>query len=308
LRIALFGASGQVGWELRRSLAIRGEIALMARAGGLRHDGWTGDLGSLHGLRDALDAMRPDCIVNAAAYTAVDGAESDQELSRTVNAHAPAVMAEYAASAGALLVHYSTDYVFDGSGSRAWREDDVPRPLSHYGRTKLEGEELIRAAACRHLIFRTSWVYSARGTNFVRTILRLAREKDSLSVVSDQFGAPTGADLLADITSCAVEAASKDHALEGTYHVTSAGETSWHLLARYVVSRAIAAGLECRLRPEAILPIPSSEYRTVARRPLNSRLDCRKVRHAIGIVLPDWPEGVDRAVSELTGRGQERIG
>jgi dTDP-4-dehydrorhamnose reductase len=275
----------------------------MTRAGGPRHASWSGDLGSLSGLRDALDATRPDCIVNAAAYTAVDQAETEHELSRTVNALAPAVMAEYAASADALLVHYSTDYVFDGSGARPWREDDVPRPLSHYGRTKLEGEERIRAAACRHLIFRTSWVYSARGTNFVRTILRLAREKESVKVVSDQFGAPTGAELLADITSYAIAAATTDPTVDGTYHITSAGETSWHLLARHVVSRAVASGVECRLRPEAILPIPSSEYRAAARRPLNSRLDCCKVRRAIGIVLPNWREGVDRAVSELLGGG-----
>jgi dTDP-4-dehydrorhamnose reductase len=210
-------------------------------------------------------------------------------------------MAQYAFASGALLVHYSTDYVFDGSGSRAWREDDVTAPINYYGRSKREGEQRIAASDCRHLILRTSWVYAARGTNFVRTILRLAREKESLNVVADQFGAPTGAELIADVTATAIKAALADPAAGGTYHVTPSGETSWHLLARHVVSLACASGIECRLKPDAILPIPTSQYSSPARRPLNSRLDSGKLRRALGVVLPDWRDGVDRAVCELIG-------
>jgi dTDP-4-dehydrorhamnose reductase len=296
LRILLFGKSGQVGWELHRALAPVGEVIALDRTGSAP---LCGNLADGEGLSATVRHVRPDVIVNAAAYTAVDRAESEPEAARIVNAEAVGLMAREAAALGAWLVHFSTDYVFDGSGSRPWRETDPTGPLNVYGRTKLEGEQLVRAAGGRHLILRTSWVYAARGRNFARTMLRLAAERDSLTVIDDQAGAPTGAELLADATVHAILRAARDPALSGTYHVTAGGETNWYEYARFVLDVARAAGAPLRVPPQGILPVPSTAFPTAAQRPLNSRLDTRKFRQSFGLELPDWRIGVERVLCEV---------
>ncbi len=295
MKIVLLGANGQVGWELQRALAPLGELVVLSRDGAPGH---CGDLARPDALAASVRALRPDVIVNAAAYTAVDRAEADEAAARTINATAVAALAAEAARAGAWLVHYSTDYVFDGGGTRAWREDDTPAPLSVYGRTKLEGEQAIRAAGCRHLLLRTSWVYAARGGNFAKTMLRLAAERERLTVVADQVGAPTGAELIADVTAHALRAARAEPALGGTYHLAAAGETTWCDYARFVVATARERGV--RLAVREIAPIATADYPTPAARPLNSRLDTRRLREAFGLVLPDWRTGVRRMVEEIT--------
>ena len=299
MRILLLGKDGQVGWELQRALAPLGEVVAPGRddTGSL-----AGDLGRPEALAGTVRTVAPDVIVNAAAYTAVDRAESEPEAAHAINALAPGVLAREAASLGAWLVHYSTDYVFDGSGNDPWAEDSPTGPLNVYGRTKLEGERHIRASGCRHLIFRTSWVYAARGGNFARTMLRLAEERDSLRVIDDQFGAPTGAELIADVTAHALRAARTDVGLAGTYHLAAAGETTWHGYARHVITRARQAGRATRAGPDAILPITTDEFPTPARRPGNSRLDTSRLREAFDLVLPHWTTGVDRMLAELLDR------
>jgi dTDP-4-dehydrorhamnose reductase len=289
MKILLFGGSGQLGWELQRSLAPLGELVVAAREV---------DFARPQALADAVREVRPEAIVNAAAYTAVDRAESERDLAFAVNAEAPAVLAREAAAAGAWLLHYSTDYVFDGTGHAPRDESAATGPLSVYGRSKLEGEERIRASGCRHLILRTSWVHAARGGNFARTMLRLGQERDSLRVIDDQIGAPTGADLLADISAHALRAARRDDALAGTYHAVAAGETSWHGYACFVIDWARAHGLPVKTAPGAIEAIPSSAYPLPARRPLNSRLATRKLREAFDLVLPHWQDGVQRMLVE----------
>jgi len=297
LRILLLGKGGQVGWELQRALAPLGElIALDFDSSDL-----CGDFTDLEGLAQTVRAVQPHVIVNAAAHTAVDKAESEPELARTINALAPGVLAMEAARVGALLVHYSTDYVFDGSGEVAWREEDATGPLSVYGRTKLEGEELISASGCPRLIFRTSWVYAARGGNFAKTMLRLAAERDRLTVINDQFGAPTGADLLADVTAHAIRAVRQRSELEGTYHLVAAGVTSWHDYARHVIGFALAQGKTLKLDVGNVEPVPTSAFPTPAKRPSNSRLDTRKLRESFGLELPNWQAGVDRMLTEFLG-------
>jgi dTDP-4-dehydrorhamnose reductase len=299
MRILLLGCNGQVGWELQRSLSLLGDLTA------LDHDSsgpWRADFGQPDALPAMLQALRPDVIVNAAAYTAVDKAESEPELARTLNATAPDVLARHAATTGATLVHYSTDYVFDGRGDTPRREDDAAGPLSVYGRTKLEGEELIRASGCRHLILRTSWVYAARGSNFARTILRLAAERDELQVVDDQIGAPTGADLLADVTAHALRTLQHHPAFGGTYHCVAAGQTSWHAYARFVVEWARERGHPVKVAPEAIQPVPTTAFPTPAQRPLNSRLDATKLQHVFGLRLPPWQVGVARMLAEILTR------
>jgi dTDP-4-dehydrorhamnose reductase len=298
VKILLFGGSGQVGWELRRSLAPLGEVVAPGRAAGASV---SGDLSDPAGVARTVRELRPDAVVNAAAYTAVDRAESEPEAARTINALAPGAIAEAVQEVGAALVHYSTDYVFDGSGSRPWREDDIPAPLSVYGRTKLEGEQRITAVLPRHLVLRTSWVYAARGGNFIRTMLRLARERESLSVVDDQFGAPTGAELLADVTAHALRALLADASKAGTYHVAAAGETSWHGYARFLLGKAQRAGAEFKVSPTEVRPVPTASYPTPARRPHNCRLDTAHLREAFGLTLPSWELGVARAVEEILG-------
>ena len=297
MNILLFGKGGQVGWELQRSLAPLGKV--IALDCGCEGD-FCGDFGNLQGLAETVRRVAPDVIVNAAAYTAVDKAESEPEQARMINALAPGVLADEAQSLGAWLVHYSTDYVFDGSGNQPWRESDRTGPLNVYGQTKLEGEQAV--ARCRkHLIFRTSWVYAARGANFARTMLRLAAERDQLKVISDQIGAPTGAELLADVTAHALLAVQDKPELAGLYHLTAAGETSWYDYARFVIEHARRAGLPVRVTPEAIEAIPTSAYPTPARRPLNSRLDTRKFQAAFGLCLPTWEAGVERMLTEISG-------
>jgi dTDP-4-dehydrorhamnose reductase len=295
MKILLFGKNGQVGWELQRSLAPLGElIALDANSREL-----CGDFTDLDGLIRTVRAIAPDVIVNAAAHTAVDKAESEPELVRTINALAPAALAQEAKRSNAWLIHYSTDYVFDGSGDRPWREADSTAPLSVYGATKLEGEQLIRQAACRHLIFRTSWVYGARGGNFAKIMLRLAQERDKLTVINDQIGAPTGADLLADVTAHAIRAAWQRPELSGLYHLVAAGETSWHGYASFVLDYVRRAGISLKVAPDAVQPVPTSAFPTPAKRPLNSRLNTAKLQSAFGLTLPMWQNGVARMLTEI---------
>ena len=290
MRILLLGCNGQLGWELQRALAPLGELTALGSA--------RADLTQPDVLRALLREWRPATIVNAAAYTAVDKAESEHDLARSVNAIAPGVLAEEASALGATLVHYSTDYVFDGSGSHARDEDSPTAPLSVYGRTKLEGEERIRASGCRHLILRTGWVYAARGVNFARTMLRLAAERDALSVIDDQIGAPTGAELLADVTAHAL----RDGAdLTGTYHCVAGGQTSWHAYACFVIEWARRHGLPIKVPGEAVRAIPTSAYPTPAQRPLNSRLDTTRLQRRFDLTLPRWEIGVERMLRELSG-------
>lgn len=294
MRIVLFGKGGQVGWELQRSLAPLGELTALDFDSTDFHADFTRPAQ----LADTVRALRPDVIVNAAAHTAVDKAESEPALAATLNAEAPRVLAEQAKALGALLVHYSTDYVFDGSGSAPRDEHADTAPLSVYGRTKLDGENHIRASGCVRLILRTSWVYAARGGNFARTMIRLASEREALSVIDDQFGAPTGAELLADVTAHAVRACQANPALAGTYHAVASGETTWFEYARFVIEWARTNGLPVKVAPDAIKPVPTSGYPTPAKRPLNSRLDTRKLRQAFDIALPQWQLGVERMLRE----------
>ena len=296
MKILLFGGTGQVGWELQRSLATLGKLVVLGRK---NPTPLPADFSAPECLADIVRAVQPDLIVNAAAYTAVDKAEGEQELVRAINATAPGILAREAAASGAWLMHYSTDYVFNGMGSTPWVENSPTEPLNVYGWTKLEAEQLIRSSGCLHLIFRTSWVYAARGRNFVRTILRLARERDSLQVIDDQIGAPTGVELLADLTSHALRLAMQNPALAGTYHVAPAGETSWYGYARHIVEVARAAGNETRLTPDSIEPVPASAFPTVARRPANSRMNTEKLRSSFGVTLPTWENGVDRVLVEM---------
>lgn len=295
MKILLFGKNGQVGWELQRSLAPLGElVALETKSREL-----CGDFTDLDGIIKTIRTVAPDVIVNAAAYTAVDKAESDSESARIVNALAPGILAGEAKSSGAWLIHYSTDYVFDGSGDRPWRETDATCPLSVYGNTKLEGEAAIRATDCHHLIFRTSWVYAARGGNFAKTMLRLAQERNKLTVINDQIGAPTGAELLADVTAHAVRIALQRPEMGGLYHLVAGGETSWHAYAGLVIEIARQAGMNIKVMPEAIQPVPTSAFPTPATRPKNSRLDTEKFRKAFNLALPDWQYGVRRMLTEV---------
>jgi dTDP-4-dehydrorhamnose reductase len=296
MKILLFGKNGQVGWELQRALAPLGEVVALDHAGAA---GLAGDFAQPESLAATVRAVAPDLIVNAAAHTAVDKAESEPEFARALNALAPAVLAREAAARGALLIHYSTDYVFDGSGSAPWIEDAPTGPLSVYGQTKLEGEEAIRASGCRHLIFRTSWVYAARGGNFARTMLRLAGERDKLTIIDDQHGAPTGAELLADVSAHAARMVQANPLLAGTYHLAAGGETTWHGYARHVIEFARARGIPIQVALDAILPVATSAFPTPAKRPANSRLDTRKLKEAFGLTLPAWEKGVDRMLEEI---------
>ena len=294
MKILLFGCKGQVGWELQRSLASLGDVTALD----FDSTDFHADFGRPAALAGTVRALRPDVIVNAAAHTAVDKAESEPDLAATINAEAPRVLAAEAAALDAWLVHYSSDYVFDGSGDEARIETAATGPLSVYGRTKLDGEEHIRASGCRHLILRSSWVYSARGGNFARTMLKLATERDALCVIDDQIGAPTGADLLADITAHAIRGVRQEPRLGGTYHAVASGETSWYAYARFVIEWASAQGLPVKVAANAIEAVPTSAYPTPAHRPLNSRLATGKLRHAFGLTLPHWQAGVERMLME----------
>ena len=294
MKILLLGKNGQVGWELQRSLAPLGDLIALDR-----HSEPCGDLSQPQRLAETVRALRPDVIVNAAAHTAVDKAESEVDLARTLNAEAPAALAQAAAETGAWLVHYSTDYVFDGSGTRAWQEGDATGPLGVYGQTKLEGEQAIAASGCRHLIFRTSWVYAARGGNFAKTMLRLAQERERLTVIDDQHGAPTGADLIADVTAPAIRTAMQQPQVSGLYHLVAGGETSWHGYASHAIAQARALRPDLPWKVGEIAPVPTSAFPTPARRPLNSRLNTQKLQQTFGLNLPHWQTGVDRLLTEI---------
>lgn len=296
MKILLLGQDGQVGWELKRSLQCLGEIVALGRQG---QGVLVGDLADLPGLQRTLEMVKPDFIVNAAAYTAVDKAEAEQALAFCINAEAVGVLAEYAASSGCWLIHYSTDYVFPGEGCAPWVEQDTVSPLNVYGRSKLEGERAIQHSGCNHLIFRTSWVYGTRGNNFAKVMLRLASERQKLQVVSDQVGAPTGAELIADVTAHALKAAASGDIDSGIYHLAAAGEVSWHGYACHVIATARALGIQ--LCVEVVEEIPSHSYKTPAQRPLNSRMNTSRVQTALKIRLPVWQEGVDRMLKEIQG-------
>jgi dTDP-4-dehydrorhamnose reductase len=298
MRILLFGNTGQVGWELQRALAPLGELIMPNSDGRVRF----GDFERPESIAETVQTVNPDVIVNAAAHTAVDKAENEPDRVRVINALVPAILALEARRLGAWLVHYSTDYVFDGSGSKPWRETDPTRPLNIYGLTKLEAEEAISESGCRHLIFRTSWVYAARGGNFAKTMLRLAQEREHLTVIDDQIGAPTGADLLADVTAHAIRAVTQkpeSEELAGLYHLVAAGEISWYGYADFVLDFARQAGVRLKVGREGIIPVPTTAFPVPAQRPKNSRLDTRKLRNTFDLYLPPWQNGVARMLTEI---------
>ena len=293
MKILLTGKNGQVGFELRRSLSVFGEVHALDSAGC--------DLRDEAAIRRMVQAVRPDVIVNPAAYTAVDKAESDVQTAGAVNTRAAAVLAQEAELLGALMVHFSTDYVFDGTKDGSYTEADVPNPQSVYGATKLAGEQAVQGACARHIILRTSWVVGAHGGNFAKTMLRLAEERETLNVVADQFGAPTSAALLADLTAHLVRQANREAASfpYGLYHAVAGGVASWHEYASYVIERARAAGRPIRVPAGAIGAITTADYPTPAKRPANSRLDTSKLRETFGLHLPHWQEGVDHILHQI---------
>lgn len=294
MKILVTGSNGQLGFELRRALAPLGDIIAVDRA--------RCDMADADAVRSLVRGVAPDVIVNPAAYTAVDKAETDRKAAFAVNAKAPTVLGEEAARLGALVVHYSTDYVFDGTKEGSYSETDCPNPQGVYGSTKHAGERGLADANPRHLILRTSWVVGAHGGNFAKTMLRLGAEREQLSVVADQFGAPTSAALLADLTAQLVHQYQRDAALAfpyGTYHVAGAGETSWFDYARFVLQEALAAGKTLKAGPEAVKPLSTTEYPTPAKRPANSRLDTSHFRETFGLRLPPWQESVRHVLQQI---------
>lgn len=298
LEILLFGCNGQVGSELQKSLQPLGNVVSLD----VTSTEFCGDFTQPEAIAETVRRIKPDVIVNAAAYTAVDKAESEPELAFVINAKTPGVLAEEAEKIGAWLIHYSTDYVFDGSGDQPWQETDAPAPLNTYGKTKLAGEQLIAAACKKHLILRASWVYGAHGSNFAKTMLRLAHERDSLAVVDDQVGAPTGAALLAQLTADIIPRLIANSNLAGLYHAVAAGETSWYGYARFVIRYAKEHGVAIKVADENITAVSSEQFPTPAKRPLNSRLNTTKLRHAFSIHLPDWQTGVVQMLESLYPR------
>lgn len=292
MRILLLGKNGQVGHELQRTLLPLGEVLALGRK--------EANLEDPASIKQVLDKHAPGIIVNAAAYTAVDKAESDEATALMVNAESVKVMAEYASKANALLVHYSTDYVYDGEKIGTYVETDTINPQSAYGRTKLAGEQAILASGCRALIFRTSWVFSAHGGNFIKTIMRLALERDDLGIVADQIGAPTSAELIADVTALAIAAHKQNAIPDGIYHLAGAGEVSWHGFAMHIVTRLEENGVALKLGAQQIRPIKTEEYPLPAKRPKNSRLDIGKLSKALGLEIPHWSVYVDRTIAQLT--------
>jgi dTDP-4-dehydrorhamnose reductase len=297
MKILLLGKNGQVGWELQRSLAPLGELIALDRSS---EEGLCGDLLNLEGLRATIRRIKPDVIVNAAAYNAVDKAESEPELANAVNTMAVYVMAEEAKTIDAWLIHYSSDYVLDGQGQTPWRETDPACPLNLYGKSKLAGERAIQASGCKHLIFRTSWIYGARGHNFAKTILRLAKEREAVSVIADQVGAPTGSDLIADVTALALQQVLRRPELLGLYHLAASGEVSWHGYASHVIG--VAKANDESLVVQSVTPIETSAYPAAANRPLNSRLNTQKLRDNFSLHLPDWQSGVTRMLREVLNK------
>lgn len=292
MKTLLFGKNGQVGRELKICLPSIGQVTSFGRE--------DVDLGDFDGIRALIGDQKPDVIVNAAAYTAVDKAETDQDAARCINADAVRVMAEEAKRLGAWLVHYSTDYVFDGSNAGPYLTSDPTNPINVYGETKLLGEQAIRETHEKYLIFRTSWVYGAKGNNFIKTMLRLAQEREGLTVVADQWGAPTSATLIADITVKSIVSAFDQRMRAGIYHLCPSGETTWHELARHVIAEAGRCGLPLSLGPDDIGPILTENYPTPAKRPMNSRLDTSSLAHALNVTLPDWRKEATDFVAKLT--------
>ena len=292
MKILLLGKNGQVGWELQRSLAPLGEVLALDRNSSTH----CGDLANLEGLAETVRVFRPQVVVNAAAYTAVDKAESDQTTAHLINALAPEVLSRACAAIDALLVHYSTDYVFDGGGQTPWAETDTTGPVNVYGRSKLAGEQGIAKQGARHIVFRTSWVYGTEGGNFAKTMLRLAQEREKMAVINDQYGAPTGAALLADITALSLQ---QTQTLSGIYHLAAAGETTWHAYAQYVLQTAKQFKSDIDYKVKEVAAVPTSEFPTPAQRPLNSRLNCSKLQQALQCQLPDWQKGVDSMLSKI---------
>jgi dTDP-4-dehydrorhamnose reductase len=305
MKILLLGKNGQVGWELQRSLAPLGELIALDR----HSTSHCGDISNLTGLADTVRKLRPDVIVNAAAHTAVDKAQSEPDMAHTLNALAPEILAIEAAKLGAWLVHYSTDYVFDGSGDTPWVETDATGPLSVYGASKLEGEQRIAQHCPRHLIFRTSWVYAARGGNFAKTMLRLGQERDQLTVINDQFGAPTGADLIADVTAHAIRHVGQNSSqaadLAGIYHLVASGCTTWFDYANHVLAHIKQAHSAINIKAEKVTPVASSAFKTSATRPHNSRLATAKLQRSFGLTLPAWQSGVNRMLDEISNSQKE---
>jgi len=292
MKILLLGKDGQVGHELKRTLLPLGDVHAFGRQ--------DANLENLEALRQLLAQQVPDIIVNAAAYTAVDKAETNQDVASAVNADAVAEIARYAKENDALFVHYSTDYVFDGRKDAPYDIDDQTNPQSVYGSTKLAGEAAITASGCKALILRTSWVFSAHGGNFIKTILRLAKERDALNIVADQYGAPTSAELIADVTALAIAGFQQGKLAAGIYHLTAAGHTTWHGLATHVVARARLNGLDLKVQPANIGAITTEQYPVPAVRPKNSRLNTIALTAPLKLQLPDWTVHVDRTVDQLT--------
>jgi dTDP-4-dehydrorhamnose reductase len=292
MKILLLGKNGQVGSELQRSLATLGELLALDRSS----TSHCGDLSNLEGLVETVREFRPDVVVNAAAYTAVDKAETDSQTAFLVNELAPEALASVCAAIGAYLVHFSTDYVFDGSGQKPWLETDATAPLNVYGHSKLAGEKGISEQGPKHVIFRTSWVYGTEGGNFAKTMLRLAQERERMTVINDQFGAPTAAALLADVTALALQASQP---LTGIYHLAAAGETTWYAYADYVLAKAKQIKPSLNYAVRDLVAVPTADFPTPAARPLNSRLNCSRLEQALQLNLPPWQAGVDALLTKI---------
>ena len=295
MKILLFGKNGQVGWELQRSLSSVGELVALDTDDQMP----CGDFTRLEDIIQTIHSVSPDIIVNAAAYTAVDKAESESALAHTINTQAPKILAQESLKIGAWLVHYSTDYVFDGNGTKPWKETDPTAPINIYGSTKLEGEKAVINSGCKHLIFRTSWIYSARGENFIKTMIRLAQSRDHLSVIDDQIGAPTGAELLADVTAHSICTALRQPQVSGLYHLAAKGEISWYGYANFVLDKARQSGIKLQVQAENIRPVTTDVFPQTARRPGNSRLNTKKIEHTFDLTLPLWQTGVTRMLTEI---------
>lgn len=289
--VLILGKDGQVGTELQRSLSASGQVTALGRD--------QADLNQLGALRSTLEKIKPTIIVNAAAYTAVDKAETDQATAQRINAEAVETIGHFAYQTNALVVHYSTDYVFDGTKNTPYTEQDATHPQNVYGQSKLDGEIALRHSGCQHLIFRTSWVFAGHGNNFLRTMMRLAMQREQLTVVDDQFGAPTSAELIADLTALSIWAHRRDLMPSGLYHLAASGQTSWHGFARYIVQQMVANGMNPTVTPEQVLAIPSKDYPTPATRPAFSHLDCSLLQEKLDVRLPHWQTHVRRAVAQL---------
>jgi len=297
MKLLLLGADGQLGTELRRSLAPLGEVVVATLGGTLGEAACEiADFSRPDSLPPLVERIAPDIVVNAAAHTAVDRAEQEPDLSFRINSEAPGVLARACRQQEALLVHYSTDYVFDGRGTRPYRETDPPAPNSIYGASKRAGEQAVQASGCHHLIFRTAWVYAAHSNNFLRTMLRVGAERDELRVVADQIGTPTPAALIADTTAQVLQQMPQ---ASGLWHLTASGQTSWHGFAEAIFAGALARGLLAHA--PRVTAIPTTDYPTPAARPAYSVLDCSALQREFGIVLPDWRAGLDRVLDELQG-------